>query len=218
MATKANWPEGMIGKEIPLSRGMSTIVDESDYDYLMQWKWHVHPSGKTWYAVRSLYWSINGKQRTRPLQMHRELIGVSGYMIDHINRNGLDNRRSNLRLVTNSQNQMNKLTSSVTGLKGVCKSGSKFRASIMINGESINLGSFDTPNEAGLAYDRAALMMFGDKSLLNNKALNALPKMVELLKEMSEQSLFFENENGEYEGTEYHHDATAILREIGEIE
>ena len=50
------------------------------------------------------------------------------------------------------------------------------------------------------------------------KQICALPKMVELLKEMSEQSLFFENENGEYEGTEYHHDATAILREIGELE
>lgn len=59
-----------------------------------------------------------------------------------------------------------------------------------------------------------------DKDVLEYRAkqVRALPKMVELLKEISEQSLFFENGNGEYEGTEYHHDAIAILREIGETE
>lgn len=153
---------------IKLTRGYSTIVDDDDYDYLMQWKWYAKPDYLTVYAHRSLHWKIGAKKHCRTLRMHRELIGVTGYFVDHINRDGLDNRRENLRLVTSSENMMNRAAKLGRKIKGVYSHGSAFTAEIQLNGVRHYLGYFTTARAAADAYDEAAIRLFGNNALLNS--------------------------------------------------
>lgn len=155
-------------KEIKLSRGMVALVDDEHYDYLNQWKWCAIKQSGQFYARRSIHWCDNGVQKARTRLMHREIMGVNGMMIDHINRNGLDNRTENLRLADSTQNQMNKRGWSKSGMKGVYRgSKNRFWAEININRHVIRLGSFKSPEDAGRAYDKAAVQIFGDRALLN---------------------------------------------------
>lgn len=95
-----------MSKEIPLSRGMSTIVDDDDYEWLSQWKWYAGKSATLFYAVRNVW--RNGK--IHQVRMHRLVINAPDEIIvDHINRNSLDNRRSNLRLSNCRENQHNSI-------------------------------------------------------------------------------------------------------------
>ena len=108
-------------KQIPLTKGKCAVVDDLDYDYLIQWKWYAIVSGldkKTHYAAR---WGDK-----KPIYMHRivaEHIGlnIKGKRIDHKNRCGLDNRRKNLRIATVSQNRANGKPQrcNTSGYKGV---------------------------------------------------------------------------------------------------
>lgn len=84
--------------------------------------------------------------------------------VDHINGNGLDNRRENLRVATASQNSLNrgKQSNNKTGFKGVHKGRKGFRAQIKINGKMVRLGDFDTPEEAYSAYCKKALEAYGE--------------------------------------------------------
>lgn len=113
-------------KQISLTQGKFTTVDEEDFEYLSQWNWYAKPSGK-----RNCYaHAYNGGNR---MYMHRLLLNPpKGMYIDHINGNGLDNRKTNLRIVTLSQNQGNRrLTStSVSGYKGVHRNREKWQAVI----------------------------------------------------------------------------------------
>lgn len=155
-------------REIQLTRGQVAIVDDEHYEYLSQWKWYAVKYADTFYARRSIHWCFNGKQKAKTILMHREIIGISGLLVDHINRNGLDNRTENLRLADRSQNQMNKCCWSKSGLKGVYRaSRNRFWAEININRNVIRLGSFKNPEDAGRAYDDAAIKIFGDRALLN---------------------------------------------------
>lgn len=104
--------------KIPLSNGGETLVDTEDFLYLNRWKWHKSKNG---YAVRT----TTNKQ----ISLHKQIMGdVSGYEVDHINRDKLDNRRHNLRLVNGSQNNLNRPVDprSKTGYNGITitKSGS----------------------------------------------------------------------------------------------
>jgi hypothetical protein len=95
--------------------------------------------------------------------MHRQIMGAKeGQEIDHINGNGLDNRRENLRIVTRSQNLANRpaFKSSKSGYKGVRKNKNG-------TGKMIYGLQFDAPEEAARAYDRCALMFFGEHAQLN---------------------------------------------------
>ena len=87
--------------------------------------------------------------------------------VDHKNRNGLDNRRDNLRLATHGQNLANSKTHSESGFKGVEKNKHRFYASISIDGKTKKLGGYDTPEEAARAYDEAALEQFGEFARIN---------------------------------------------------
>jgi len=93
-------------KEIELSQGFKALVDEEDYPAVSQYKWSVmRHKGNNYYALRME--KING--RNKVVLMHRFILGKipEGYEVDHINRNGLDNRRSNLRIVTRQENLAN---------------------------------------------------------------------------------------------------------------
>lgn len=92
-------------KEIPLTKGYKTIVDDEDYDFLMRWRWHA-------VIAHSVYAERCERPRggkIKHIMMHRVINNTpDGMETDHINGNGLDNRRSNLRSVTKNQNQWNR--------------------------------------------------------------------------------------------------------------
>jgi len=156
-------------KKIPLSQGKYAIVDDADFAWLSKWKWCAKKTGRGWYVVRSVY--KNGKQTI--IQMHRLILNTPlGMETDHINHDGLDNRRANLRICTRTENNRNarkrrKPTSSQ--FKGVYwhKRYCKWAAQIMHNGKKIHLGFYDSEIEAARAYDRAALKYFCEFALTN---------------------------------------------------
>lgn len=96
------------GKELLLTDGTRVLVDETDFDWLNQWKWRLHKNERKThrYAIRSEY--IGGKSRYRPVFMHKEILQIGPEKQgDHINGDTLDNRRKNLRAVTPLQNRQN---------------------------------------------------------------------------------------------------------------
>ena len=147
-------------REIPLSRGKVATVDAADFDFLMQWKWsalRTQKAGKEWfYAVRVEV--IDGKQRM--FLMHRVLTDApKGKVVDHRDRDTLNNRRNNLRVCTNQENSLNtagwdarKRKSRFKGLWW-SKSNKKWVAEF----RGRNIGSFQNEEDAARAYDRTAL-------------------------------------------------------------
>jgi hypothetical protein len=151
--------------EIALTRGQVAIVDDADFAYLSRWKWQAKPSyGGKFYVVRQT--SKDGKRIK--LQMHRVILGVGSSdkrQVDHINCNGLDNRRSNLRFATRAQQQQNtpKKRNNKCGFKGVRKSKTgRWHAQIVVSKKLIRIGTFDTPELAHEAYKNAAITHFGE--------------------------------------------------------
>jgi len=144
-------------KEIQLTQGQIALVDDDQYEFLMQWKWQAQKDGNTYYAVRSL--SIgNGKQHM--IKMHHKIIGSppKSFEVDHRNGQGLDNQRHNLRFVTHRQNQQNrrngkKKTSQYSGVYWH-KASEKWMARIQINGKENYLGLFVDEFEAFKTYQR----------------------------------------------------------------
>lgn len=150
---------------IGLLNGMSAIVDECDYEELSKHKWSATKCKSGYYATRRKV--VNGKLTI--IRMHRQILGVIDPMIivDHKNHNTLDNRRINIRIATNAQNQMNKHGwGNVVG-KGISihKPSGKYRARITVNGKVVYLGMHLSPNDAQKAYDTAAKQYFGDFAL-----------------------------------------------------
>jgi hypothetical protein len=152
-------------REIPMNRGHMVLVDADDYDIVMiTGKWFVHVNGYTAYAIRNLRrddgtWASQG--------LHAFLTGWP--MVDHINLNGLDNRRTNLRPATRAQNMHNRRlnANNTSGYKGVSRDRSKWRAHIKLNSRQRSLGTFATPEQAARAYDAAARELFGQFARLN---------------------------------------------------
>jgi len=154
-------------KTIPLTQGKVAIVDDEDYEILNQFKWYAERQGKTFYANRKapLSQSRITTVMRREIRMHREIINPpTGFFCDHKNGDGLDNRRANLRIVTNGQNQLNngKYKSNTTGAKGVFMDHGKYRAEIRKDGKRKYLGMFKTVEEASAAYQKAAKELFGE--------------------------------------------------------
>jgi hypothetical protein len=151
-------------KLIPLTQGQFAIVDAEDYEWLSQYKWCAAKDRETFYAHRA----CNGTT----VSMHRVIMRApKGMMCDHRNHNGLDNRKSNLRLCTSAQNQYNKRPKKgcASRYKGVVlRSDSKrWRAKIGFKGKRIHIGDFDNQMEAAMAYDDKAIELFGEFSWLN---------------------------------------------------
>ncbi len=155
--------------EIELTQGKVAIVDDEDFKLVSDYKWHVFQSKHDWYAKAH----IKKNNKRTSLQMHRLIMDVpQDIQIDHIDHNGLNNRRSNLRFATNQQNNFNRNThiGSSSKYKGVSwdKSAEKWRAQIAINGKNNWLGCFSKEKDAAQAYNKAALKLFGEFAYLND--------------------------------------------------
>lgn len=150
--------------EIPLSQGKVALIDDEDFELVSQYKW-CYSIG---YAITNV--CINGRHTT--MRMHRLITGApKGMDVDHKNHDKLDNRKTNLRVCTRSENMQNlKFHSNVSSkYKGVCwdKRSDKWCAKIVINYHTINLGRFNSEEEAARAYNLAAAKYFGDFAYLN---------------------------------------------------
>lgn len=150
--------------QIKLTHNKHALVDDDDYEWLKQWKWHCSVYG---YAVVS-----DGTAQF----MHRMVIKAPrGIKVDHINGNRLDNRKENLRIVSDSQNRMNsrkrckwprKLTSLYKGV-GWHDSVQLWRARITVQQKQMYIGYFDSELAAAMAYDIAAKDLYGEYARLN---------------------------------------------------
>lgn len=154
-------------KEIKITRGMVTLVDDSDYEWLNQWKWYAQKGtyGK-YYVMRT---SMRNLVRSAFL-MHRVIMDAPvGMEVDHINGNSLDNRRKNLRICTRAENGANrkKQKNNTTGYKGVRPYFHKWSARLDHKKKSVFLGLYKTPEEAARAYDAGAKKYFGEFAKLN---------------------------------------------------
>lgn len=161
-------------KEILTAKGDVILVDADMYPMLSSRKWHL--SGRFPYKYPK---TSNGK---RDISMSHLVSGytpwhkVKGLVVDHINRNVLDNRRENLRFATHTQNNANKLVgqkqkwSRFKGVSGY-SDWRKWKSYINVNDRQIVLGYYDTELEAAEAYNKAAVEYFGEYAMLNDFAL-----------------------------------------------
>ncbi len=158
--------------EIPLTQGKVAIVDEEDFEWLSKFKWCVFiirhkgtPTGK-YYACRTL--RINGRMTT--VLMHREIL-KEVKEIDHRDCDGLNNRRSNLRPASDFQNACNRSKQEGTSsrFKGVAwnKRKRNWEAYIKVNRKKQYLGNFGDEIDAALAYNKAAIQLFGEFANVN---------------------------------------------------
>jgi hypothetical protein len=154
-------------KEIKLTQGKIALVDDEDFGYLNQFKWCTYKGGNSYYASRQ----SEGSHRTRKIIiMHRLIMKTPDNMVvDHIDHNGLNNQKSNMRNCTHAQNLMNQSKNANNPLKykGVHRSHYKFESCITFNKERIYIGHFDTEELAAIAYNRKAKELFGEFACLN---------------------------------------------------
>ena len=151
-------------QEIPLTQGRVALVDAEDFERLTQWSWCFSHG----YAVRGE--RLGGTHRL--VYMHRHVLGLKshdGCCVDHVNGNGLDNRRCNLRVATQAENNRNRRATPCRhkGISFDHRYRRPWRARIMVARRTIELGRFATAEQAARAYDRAAREHFGEFALLN---------------------------------------------------
>lgn len=148
-----------MSKQIPLNDKKYAIVDDCDYEALSQYHWFIIPDGCNPYVC--------AKQGGQHVRMHRIIMNATeGQIVDHINGNTLDNRRSNLRVVTPSQNAMNRRrrADNSSGHVGVCyvSTKQKWFAYITVQGKKKILGQFQNKEDAIEARKKAEKIVFGD--------------------------------------------------------
>lgn len=150
-------------KYIELTQGKRAIVDDADCDMLMQHKWYAVNNNNHWYASTRL------RNRGGIIPMHRLLLDIpQGIECDHINHDGLDNRRSNIRPCTTSQNQQNRLLIfGSSKYKGVSWKRGAWEAGIRKDGKWSYLGRYETEDDAALAYNLYAMTLFKEYACLN---------------------------------------------------
>lgn len=149
--------------EIPLTQGQAATISECDVDLVAPYKWAVRGvrGGEFKYAVG---WD---RENDRYIYMHRLIMGVLDrgrtVFVDHIDYNGLNNTRENIRICSPGQNMWRKRTrKSYLGTRGVFPQGHGFVAKITHEKRIIYLGYFDSEREAGIAYTAAATALFGE--------------------------------------------------------
>jgi hypothetical protein len=157
-----------MSKQIQLTHGKVAIVDDEDFEYLNQWKWHFFN-----YAKRTTcFVKPGGKQGFKAVFMHKIIVPAPiGFQVDHINGDKLDNRKSNLRICSISDNNKNvgKRSHNTSGFKGVYwhKGTGKWISYIRANGQRMHLGCFECKIQAAIAYNEAALKYHGKFANLN---------------------------------------------------
>lgn len=151
-----------ISVEIKLTKNKVALVDEEDYSLVIHYNWYYHQG----YARTNI--TIN-KTIIR-IYMHRLILNVpKGLFTDHINKNTLDNRKKNLRIVTMTQNNWNLNRKGLSKYRGVSwdKNRNKWIAKISINNKTLNLGRYKTEQEAAYAYNKIAKKIRGKFAILN---------------------------------------------------
>ncbi len=149
-------------KYIKLSQNKRAMVDDADFGWLNQWKWHAIRQRHLWYAARP-----------KSVKMHRLIMGLTkgdGKEVDHKNGNGVDNRRENLRICTRPENIQNQhIVRGSCKYQGVCRdrTNNKWMAYIMKNGKQTTIGLFKNKKDAARAYDKKALELYGPDAKVN---------------------------------------------------
>lgn len=150
-------PSPYMTVSMALSGGFCALIDDIDAERVLARKWYLQRGGHTCYGA--------AVQKGTPLLLHRFILGASrGQIVDHINGDGLDNRRDNLRLCSHAENLRNqrKRAGTSSRFKGVRKNKSgTWSADIEQSGKSLFLGTFDSEERAARQYDRAARVFFG---------------------------------------------------------
>lgn len=158
-------------REIPLTKGKVALVDAEDYERVSQFKWCAFKRYNTWYSHRRARVAEVKAGSATVVPLHRFILNApKGSLVDHRNGDGLDCRRSNIRLATiaqNAQNQPRRHKMNKSGYRGVSLHQGKWHAVIRANGKSKWLGGFDDPAEAARTWDDAALKCRGDFASLN---------------------------------------------------
>lgn len=150
---------------IAMPSGHEALIDLEDVDSVSTYRWHAIPLRDTTYSATS----IAGKR----IYLHRLVMKApKGMEVHHINHNGLDNRKSNLVIVTHQQNLFHQKLSrkNTSGYRGVCKvrRDGYWKAQIKHNQLVFHLGTFQTKEEAAAAWNRKALELFGDTIEFND--------------------------------------------------
>lgn len=152
-------------KEISLTGGLVALVDDEDWPLISQHNWRAQKSDTTYYA-------LTGASETAWISLHRLITEATpDQTVDHKDGDGLNNRRSNLRVCTREQNSANRRlgVNNKSGYKGVCwvRKRGKWLAQISVDKKHYTLGAFADPWEAAQAYNKAALAAWGEFALLN---------------------------------------------------
>jgi hypothetical protein len=153
-------------KKIKLTQNKIALVDNEDYERLTKWSWYVVKKGHNYYAVRQF--RLFGKKKI--VYMHRQALEYNNFVfgknlsVDHIDHNGLNNQKHNLRVVNSKQQAQNrkKTKKKTSKFKGVCwdKLNEQWRAYIKVNGKELYLGLFDNEKKAAKEYNYAAKQFF----------------------------------------------------------
>lgn len=151
---------------IETASGQPILVDDEDAPLIVSHRWFASRANQMtarYYATRA----VGGTT----IYMHRLILGLSPgseWQVDHVNGDGLDNRRANLRMATRSQNNANReSTGGSGGYRGVYRERGRYRARIWVNGQSVGLGRYTDAESAAHAYDEAAAYYFGAFARLN---------------------------------------------------
>lgn len=156
--TRASIYNGAIEVKLVGKNDLWMILDIEDFERFHDYRFYLHPGG---------YAEIRPDAKT--VKVHKLIVDYP--IVDHINRNPLDNRKINLRAATRSQNGMNRSMqrNNTSGFRGTCwdKQKQKWWAQIKINGRTKRLGYFDDILDAAKAYDKAAAELFGEFAVLN---------------------------------------------------
>lgn len=158
-----------MAKLIPLTQEKFALIDDEDFELVSQYKWCAYFSGGNWYARSNA--QINYKRVT--LKLHTLVLGkiLQKVEIDHVNRDGLDNRKENLRVCTHQENSCNRRKrvgkSQFKGVQLFKGRKKKWMAQIGANQKKKFLGYFENEIDAAKAYNKAAIDLHGEFACIN---------------------------------------------------